>query len=621
MIILKYNSINNAEHISCLRGGMCISEYRAFSIESSSVGDTEDVLQQIPVEHQELDIREILEEPSTDVIDGSDRNLNSGQSTDSSVRTIPVLGDGLQNIGLINESGDISELAKKAFEVEIKTKNKYVVPDRDLSHFKDRSNAAMLSVSDDLFVRIKCSDELRSRYVRALAKLLLNNSYPVPQRFIRELHTLYLSKASNRERPLWYLQSLDENICGTVVYGLANGAADFHHFIQSPYRSMSFRVKYDASKSLTYDTSITFTKHDGSCMNVTSIGDGMFFDPTKVDLDPHKFKSVMSMCSRSNNYKLLSEMYSISGIVNVGFSQEAEAVRRALVNSAGKDDVISGFLVRLVVNGAPVKVNIADTYIVEQLTPYFISDSFDDEGLHECMQYTTTVLAEYLRKQIHMASGVAINELDIELDLERNHVEVKNSFVSMVDDGVLMPVTLPHYVFYLNDDYDIDEWRAISFETAVSNARMYGDLIPLIPKVEETSRMLFRMMAKNRNMLSDKYYLPNVPLPFQLDQRFEISFRDLISELMVRSLSGNMPDYMYPISQGEWVNGGISSHNIILPMVRGYINKYSVSDEYTSVYTLIKDLLIEDDFIAYVKKTTRLVRELPPVFDIYVASE
>jgi hypothetical protein len=115
--------------------------------------------------------------------------------------------------------------------------------------------------------------------------------------------------------------------------------------------------------------------------------------------------------------------------------------------------------------------------------------------------------------------------------------------------------------------------------------------------------------------------MPDVSVPHQIDQKFEISWPQFVQEMFVRTVMEEpMPDYLYPITSGEWQIAGTPLDAVTPADFNRTFCKFEMLHNSGEISDFVDSMLMLDNDLDYVRQSVRLSEKLPLIYSIYVQS-
>jgi hypothetical protein len=115
--------------------------------------------------------------------------------------------------------------------------------------------------------------------------------------------------------------------------------------------------------------------------------------------------------------------------------------------------------------------------------------------------------------------------------------------------------------------------------------------------------------------------MPKVSFPHQLSQKFDVSWNHFIQEMFVRTIMEEpMPDYLYPITSGEWLIAGTPLDPITPADINRTFCKFEILHDSKSVAGFVDSMLLTNTDFDHIRKSVRLSDKLPLIYSVYVQS-
>lgn len=124
----------------------------------------------------------------------------------------------LHEFNVVKQNESLVEDAKTMFEHQHKYSNRYVIPDNELSHFKDKQNASELKSIKEAYIYYSTRFNLSNKIVQAIFSSCRSLS-PISESYLKELHQIFISKDDNRELPVVCLAPSRPGSLSKVLYG------------------------------------------------------------------------------------------------------------------------------------------------------------------------------------------------------------------------------------------------------------------------------------------------------------------------------------------------------------------------------------------------------------------
>jgi hypothetical protein len=156
------------------------------------------------------------------------------------------------------------------------------------------------------------------------------------------------------------------------------------------------------------------------------------------------------------------------------------------------------------------------------------------------------------------------------------------------------------------------------------NININRGFIGVCPSIPETSKARFKVYAGSAKTLTSSYYLSDVALPFQNKSQIQLSFRQFMQELAIRTLhTGNVSEIFPLISRGEWRGTNGQSLSLAVASLHKLLHKFGTSNYSLLVgnFTKMISLRSGNPVPSYIKNESRITKDIPDVFQHYVSND
>lgn len=577
-------------------------------------------------------------------LDSDDRDSNEQpitRHTSDSNSFIPLHADSM----LIHMSNSIDEVAVNAFKNYITNRDRFVIPDNKLSHFKNKSNAKILDDSHELFVKYQSRESLMNLFFGSFRKLIFAGS-PVDSTFLKEIESAALAKPTNRDFPFMSLSSLRGNPIGEAIYGISMGLPDLIYFMPSFWKSVEINLMFNADlneKGKPFNTIVDFGSYDNKVTKRVECSSPLRSFPSLSSTDMDRPLGKFSIFNLKSALSIISVLYDIHMKCDYKVINSKPSERFGLISRDGKDHISysDGFKITDTVIQDLDFTHYSEDLIRSLMALFLLKwngkdvvsrGGSTDETFH-ILNYLGSLIHQYIQSSVKSIAGnVEIVYIDCKVEIKRRTNErdpkaLIKLFKGAIDEGHAVPVSPIHYISYLNESFDVSEWEYLIFISALAGFNPNYDIFKtLAPKISTESRRDFVEISKNRSRLESKFYESDVVLPFQHSRTFGISYNDFLFEMLVRSLlNGPTPDYFLTFSEGRWVGSTGSSLTIVPGHINPLFHKFGLNDHHHFITDFIKKVMLDKggdhkQFIPpyYVRSQTRLTESLPGVFTHFV---
>jgi hypothetical protein len=562
---------------------------------------------------------------------GGDTKVIDGFLGDELINT-----DAMSMLSIYTETDDLSSEAENLFSSYIKVKNVHIVPDDDLTHFKDRANALQLVKlgANNIFINQKNWEFLTNAYIDSITSTIAKIE-PVSDSYLKGLNTALNHSNTVRAMPFWSLAPTTEFSTSKIVYGVSHGAHEIMHFMEPSFTKLNFYYEFNSligtkkSPNSTHATVEMFDTRDDS-----HVYDRKFEVLDKLyDSDQCEANfgiiNTNSMYSSDSYRKIINEMFIIVNDhdENTFSASQSSTSNRTGIVTKGPDNVTydDAFQINLVVNN-DFSIAIEDKSIVDMLISLMHMEKLklSEDGMATVVNYITTTLHRYVTSQMYISSGVTIRKLKIKVSItcKKDSIvqeDLDEMFEKFLSKGMLVPISTLQYTYALSAlkliSKDFSEWEPFSILVSLANPGVNGNLKNFLPRLDIKSKTNIKNLCRNKGRLTSEYYESEVLLPWQDGYSYEMTFKQFINELAVRSsLDKDIPECFPLHTRGHWKSNLASSDEILRPM-RHRIAKYKIDDVYDEIDSLIEKISLRDATMPkYIRKLTRLSEKLPDVF-------
>lgn len=561
--------------------------------------------------------------PSPDEGNGSDDGSKGDKKLVST-----YLSDGfisaevIQILSLEAESLELSKDADVIFKNYCNLKNVYILPDDQLGHFKDKQNAAIVkSMDGELYIHWENWKDLTHAFVSA-NMYVAKHITPLDPSYLRNLNRHVIAKEKLVSSPIWSLAPIKGSTIAMILYGTAVGGADLLPFMVSKYSKMELKIVYDAAMTKSNTATLSLNGQEGSSVYVEEDISIKSFNPANVTFK--KPDSGRSMFFSDSLNSSMSQLMILKTSSEIETTQTSTTERVTMINkgkTGTSSDFHEAFLSVAVVNEDFV-FHLTDKSVLDMLISlFFISDmKLSKPDIQIIINYVCTVLFRFVQQSMYVKTGIRISKADMNISLSRNPNAVTQSqlfdiFSKFINDGHIVPISPMHYHYFENENFDQNKWLPFLFWAAIGNAHINDELWHFLPSIDRESKNNFRLIARNKELLTTEYYQSERCLPYQRKMKSGIDFDSFIRELFIRSLIvGDIPEYFPFLTRSQWKGAGTNSPNIAAPTLHrickfGLVDHLNVIEKYVEMITM-RDVLPP----SYVRKLTRLTESLPGAF-------
>jgi hypothetical protein len=533
----------------------------------------------------------------------------------------------ISKLSLFNDNEERD--AEEFFNNYVSTNNIYIIPDRDLVHFKDRENALdLVSMNSQLFVNWESWKELYTLYTNSVYAQMFRLK-PLNESYMRDLFRSVRSNEVLQDSPVWSLAGLASDKLGQILYGTSHGANELLYYIPTNFSTLSYSYDFSVLSGEGQRRSVDIRLTNGPDTETFSQTYQLLdkiFDPAATS-DKFSIIDNKSMFITDSFRSVISDLVSIQDSkTKAVFSQKSTSVRVGTVvkNKNEGASYEDAFSVTAVVND-DVNITISDKNIIDMIFSLFlIADTpyiDNDEYMGIVNNYIGTTLHSYVKDQMMVKEGISLKELKIELSISRitnNSKDLHSNFIRHVNKGFIVPISTLQFMFFDKKMYDVivEDWSPIIAITALANPSLNEALHSLMPMSTLKDKRNFKSVCRVRSYLNSNTYVSDKPLKWQNDHVCQLSFEEWMKEMAVRSfLKDDYPDYFPLHTRGEWI-GPHSESLAINPPVQHKLSKFQVID----VYDIYEDITVKATMRAspgvpeYIRRMTRISKRIPMIF-------